>query len=79
MTIHFGVECEDCQEAVLIPIPREWVVEEPAVIQLYLTTGLGFDIPENNKAHAEEIQVFFQEHEEHGARPCVCDLEESDE
>jgi hypothetical protein len=71
MIPHFGVECEHCQEAVLIPIHREWADLEPALIQLNLLLGQGLD-------EAEEIQAFFEEHEPHGARACVCDLEDTD-
>lgn len=74
MIPHFGVECEHCQEAVLTPIPREWADLEPAVIQLYLSQGLELEGPEV----AEEIQAFYQEHHEHGARPCVCELEDAE-
>lgn len=78
MIPHFGVECEHCQEAVLTPIHREWADLQPAVIQLYLCKGLGLEEPIDNFAISEEIEAFYVTHESHGARPCVCDLEDSD-
>lgn len=78
MIPHFGVECEHCQEAVLTPIHREWADLEPAIIQLYLCKGLGLEPADDNTAISEEIHVFFEEHGPHGARPCVCELEEAD-
>lgn len=79
MIPHFGVECEHCEEAVLTPIHREWADLQPAVIQLYLSKGLGLEAAEDNLAISDEIQAFFEVHESHGAHPCVCDLEETDD
>lgn len=72
MIPHFGVECEHCQEAMLTPIPREWADLEPAVILLKLSQGLDTEA-------ADEIQAFYLEHGDHGARPCVCELEDTDD
>jgi hypothetical protein len=72
MIPNFGVECEHCQEAVLTPIPREWADLEPAVIQSKLLEGLDVEA-------AEEIHDFYLEHLDHGARPCVCELEDTDD
>lgn len=79
MIPHFGVECEHCHEAVLTPILREWAEMQPAVIYLYLLVGMGLVTIEENKEQAEEILAFYEEHESHGARPCVCELEDVEE